>query len=50
MEEKIYHSMGRIGGATITMGIISIICGVTVGILSIVFGAKLLKDKSHILF
>ena len=50
MNEKIYHSLGRIGGANIALGIISIVTGVTVGILAIVTGAKLLKDKKHLLF
>ena len=50
MNEKIYHSLGRIGGASIALGIISIVVGVTVGILSIVSGGKLLKDKKHLLF
>ena len=36
MDEKLYKSMGRIGGTNIAMGIVSIIVGVTVGVLSIV--------------
>ena len=33
MDEKIYKSMGRIGGANIAMGIVCIVVGVTVGVL-----------------
>ena len=45
MDEKLYKSMGRIA-----MGIVSIIVGVTVGVLSIVCGGRLLNDKRHLLF
>ena len=50
MEEKTYKLVGRSGGAAITLGIVSIVTGVVVGILAIVTGAKLLKGKSDILF
>lgn len=50
MDEKIYKSMGRIGGANIAMGIVCIAVGMTVGVLSIICGSTLLKDKKHLLF
>ncbi len=50
VEEKIYRSMSRIGSGGIALGIITLVCGVTVGILSIVFGSKLLKERSRIMF
>lgn len=50
MDEKIYKSMERIGGANIAMGIVCIVVGVTVGVLSIVCGGRLLNDKRHLLF
>ena len=50
MEEKTYKLVGRSGGAAITLGIVSIVTGVVVGILAIVTGAKLLRGKSDILF
>ena len=50
MGEKIFNSMGRIGGASIAMGIICIVVGVSVGVLSIICGSKLLNDKKNLLF
>lgn len=50
MSEKVFKSIGRIGGANIAMGIISIVVGLSVGILSIVCGGKLLNDKKNQLF
>ena len=50
MDEKLFKSMGYIGGANIAMGVMSIVVGLVVGILSIVCGGKLLKDKNNLLF
>ena len=50
MDEKVYKSMGRIGGANIAMGIVCIIVGLTVGVLSIICGGQLLNDKKYLLF
>ncbi|MEE1242620.1 hypothetical protein [Frisingicoccus sp.] len=50
MDEKLFKSLGRIGGANIAMGIVSIVIGVSVGVVSIICGGKLLKDKNHLLF
>jgi len=48
--EKVYRTMGRAGAWNIAVGIIVIITGVTAGVLSIVHGAVLLKDKSGLMF
>ena len=50
MDEKLFKTMGRIGGANIAMGGICIVIGVGVGVLSIICGGKLLKDKNNLLF
>ncbi|SFG42736.1 hypothetical protein SAMN04487761_11829 [Lachnospiraceae bacterium C7] len=50
MEEKIYKSLGRSGGANIAIGVIILICGLVCGIINIVNGAKLIKDRSNITF
>ena len=50
MDEKLFKTMGRIGGANIAMGVICIVIGVVVGVLSIICGGKLLKDKNNMLF
>ena len=48
--EKIYKTMRNTGAINITVGIIILVTGVTVGILSIVSGGVLLKRKSDIVF
>lgn len=50
MEEKIEKLVKRTGGFAITLGILSIVAGVTIGVLTIVNGGKLLKGKSNILY
>ena len=50
MDEKLFKAMGRIGGANIAMGVVCIVMGVTVGVISILCGGKLLKVKNHLLF
>ncbi len=50
MNEKIYKTMGVVGGLSIAMGIVSIVVGVTVGVGSIVGGATLIRRKSDITF
>ncbi|MCD8118463.1 MAG: hypothetical protein LUE29_03045 [Lachnospiraceae bacterium] len=48
--EKIYREMKAVGGWNIALGVVMIVVGVTVGVLTIVHGGKLLKDKSEVLF
>lgn len=48
--EKVYKSMKSVGAGNIALGIIMIISGVTIGIMTIISGAKLLKNKSDITF
>lgn len=48
--EKIYKTMRNTGAGCIAMGIVIAITGLTVGIISIVNGALLLKRKSEIEF
>lgn len=50
MSEKAYKTMGLSGGAAIAIGIILLIVGITTGIISIVCGAKLLKNKEGLIF
>ncbi len=50
MPEKAYQTMKHGGAWNIVMGILILIFGVTVGIMSIVYGGKLLKNKSEIIF
>ncbi len=50
MNEKTYKTMRRAGGISIALGIVSIVVGVTIGVLTILTGANLLKRKSDISF
>ena len=50
MHEKIYGTMRNVGVGNLVFGIIIIVAGITVGVMSIINGAKLLKSKSNILF
>ncbi|MBU3840539.1 MAG: hypothetical protein IAA25_06095 [Candidatus Ruminococcus intestinipullorum] len=48
--EKAYKTMGRVGAGSIAMGVVMIVVGLSVGIVSIVNGAMLLKNKNEIMF
>lgn len=50
MEEKTYKVMKHGGALNITVGIITLVVGVTAGVLLIVGGARLLAAKSKIIF
>lgn len=50
MNEKIYKAMRFAGTANITIGIIVVVVGVAAGIISIVSGARLLKEKRGLTF
>lgn len=50
MGEKIYKTMRGAGAWNIVLGVVLLVVGITSGILMIVSGAKLLSDKSKILF
>ncbi len=50
MSEKLYKTVTQTGAGALALGIIVLITGVTVGILSIVNGARLLASGKHITF
>lgn len=50
MNEKTYKVMAGTGAANIAIGIIVIVTGIVAGVLTIVNGARLLKNKSGIIF
>ena len=49
MDEKVYKTMGFSGASNLVIGICILFTGVTSGILLILNGAKLLKNKHRIL-
>lgn len=50
MNEKVYKTLGSTGAASIALGIIEVVFGVVVGVITIVGGAKLLRSKSNLTF
>lgn len=50
MNEKIYKTMKKVGAWNIAFGVILIAVGMTVGIMQIIHGGKLLSDKKEITF
>lgn len=50
MNEKVYKSMKHTGGTNIALGVLMIVAGIVTGVLVIINGAKLLRDKAEIMF
>ncbi|MBR3307455.1 MAG: hypothetical protein IKI75_09430 [Lachnospiraceae bacterium] len=50
MEERAYTVMKRTGGWNIALGIVTMVVGLSAGVLLIIGGAKLLSNKSNIMF
>lgn len=50
MGEKTYKVLNVAGAGSIALGIVMLVTGVVTGILAIVTGAALLKQKSRIMF
>lgn len=50
MVEKVYKTMKSVGASNIIMGIVMMVIGIVTGTVLIVKGAKLLKDKSDLMF
>lgn len=48
--EKVYKTMKSVGAGNIAIGIIMIVAGLSAGIVAIVGGARLIKEKSDITF
>ena len=48
--EKVYKTMRNTGAGSIALGVIILVSGLIIGILSIVNGALLLKRKNDITF
>lgn len=50
MNEKIYNTMKQVGAWNIVFGVVLLTLGVAIGVMQIVHGGKLLKDKKEITF
>lgn len=49
MDEKVYKTIGTVGGGTLAIGICVLVTGIASGILLIVGGARLLKNKERLI-
>ena len=49
MNEKVFKTIASSGIATIVIGIITIVTGVSAGVLLLVSGAKLIKSKDDLM-
>lgn len=50
MEEKAFKSMGLIGAGSIAIGIVVLVTGIVTGILGIIGGARLLRNRKELTF
>jgi hypothetical protein len=50
MSEKVYKTMGSTGAGTLALGICVLTCGLTCGILLIINGGRLLKNRERLVF
>ena len=48
--EKAYRTMKNSGAGSIAVGIIVLVVGITVGVISIINGASLLRHKNELIF
>ena len=50
MGEKVYKVMKGAGAWNIVLGIMMIVLGIAAGVLNIIIGGKLLKNKRNLMF
>jgi hypothetical protein len=50
MNEKVFKSMGFSGITGIVTGVIILVVGVATGVMMIISGSKLMKDRTGIMF
>ena len=48
MSEKAYKTMAQTGAANLVLGIVVLVTGITAGVLLLVQGGRLLKNKSDL--
>ncbi|MBQ8949795.1 MAG: hypothetical protein IJ065_01340 [Eubacterium sp.] len=48
--EKVYKVLKNVGGGSIAIGVLYIVVGITLGVINIVNGAVLLRNRRKILF
>ncbi len=50
MNEKAYKTMAQTGAGSVALGVIVLVTGIVTGILCIVNGGRLLKNKADLIF
>lgn len=50
MNEKIYKTMSRTGACNLALGVVVLVTGIVTGVLMIISGAKLIKQKYELTF
>ncbi len=50
MNEKAYKTMSLAGAASIAIGIITLVVGTTVGVVAVITGAQLIRNKKGLTF
>lgn len=50
MNEKAYKTMGLTGAANIAIGIVVMVVGVAAGVVAVIGGARLLKNREGLMF
>lgn len=50
MGEKMHKVLNVVGAGNIAIGVVILVVGMTTGILAIIAGARLLKEKQNIIF
>ncbi|MCI8583794.1 MAG: hypothetical protein HFH11_03775 [Dorea sp.] len=50
MNEKAFKTMGITGAASIAIGVVMIVTGITTGVIAVVCGGRLLKNKEGLMF
>lgn len=45
MNEKTYKTMSRVGCSNIALGVVVLVVGIVAGVLTIISGAQLVKEK-----
>ena len=50
MNEKAFKTMGITGAASIAIGVVMIVTGITTGVIAVVFGGRLLNNNEGLMF
>ena len=49
-QEKTYRTLGNVGGISVAMGIVMIVTGLFSGIMTIINGARIFRQRNKLVF